>query len=246
MSFNRGGELVTFDMFGVDKVRSSHGVLIGPQGSGKSAALNAIAQAVMAMYRPYLYILDKGGSFRLMGDYFERLGLKVKRLKLTPGARNVHLCPYADSHLIFDEKYNDSYDETDEDEDEDLIEDPEDDEDEDDDDEAKRDPMGEMLSATIIMVTGGKVEQSNLITQTHRTLFEEAITIAATRSLEEQRQTIVSDVCDALAEVVDTADVDLAIKNEMKNYLVALRGWTTGFVGKYSTQWVKPSMIRPM
>ena len=58
ISFNRGGELLTYDMFGADKVRSSHGVLIGPQGSGKSATLNAIAQAVMAVHRPYLFIED--------------------------------------------------------------------------------------------------------------------------------------------------------------------------------------------
>lgn len=228
LSFNRGGELVGFDMFGVDKVRSSHCVLVGPQGSGKSATLNAIAQALMAVHRPRLYILDKGGSFRLMGDYFERNGLKVKRLKLTPGANNVHLCPYADSHLIFEEKYNDNL----------MAESSEDldsvdvDVDEDEDDEATRDPMGEMIAATIIMITGGNVAQSKTITQTHRTLLEQAITDAAKKALEDGRQAITSDVCNALEHVINAADVDLAVKNEMRNFLVALRGWTEGFRGK--------------
>ncbi|PSV28066.1 conjugative transfer ATPase [Photobacterium sp. GB-72] len=231
---NRGGEPQTFDMFGKDKVRSSHGVLIGPQGSGKSATLVSIAEAVMAVYRPRLTILEKGNSFRLLGDYFKRYGLTVQRIALGSKRQRAYFCPYLESHLIFDERYNEQevdWDELDEFDDIDEEENAEDD-----DDSAKREPLTEMLTATIIMVTGGNPEQAKQLTETHKAMFSSAITLAAERSQKLQQQTITSDVCDALSEVIENSQVQESVKAEMRNYLEALNGWTKGDRGRLFNQ----------
>ncbi|EAS62446.1 hypothetical protein VAS14_00216 [Vibrio angustum S14] len=228
---NRGGEPQTFDMFGKDKVRSSHGVLIGPQGSGKSATLVSIAEAVMAVYRPRLTILEKGNSFRLLGDYFKRYGLSVQRIALGSRRQRAYFCPYLESHLIFDERYTEEeieWDEHDEIDEEEL--------EEEDDDSAKREPLTEMLTATIIMVSGGNPELAKQLTETHKAMFSEAITLAAERSLQLKQQTITSDVCTALQEVIERSEVQDSVKAEMRNYLKALDGWTKGDRGRLFNQ----------
>ena len=65
---------------------NAHLFLFGPTGSGKSATLNNILNQVTAIYRPRLFIVEAGNSFGLFGDFAARLGMKVHRVKLAPGA----------------------------------------------------------------------------------------------------------------------------------------------------------------
>ncbi|PSW46875.1 conjugative transfer ATPase [Photobacterium kishitanii] len=229
INVNRGGEPQCFDMFGKDKVRSSHCVLIGPQGSGKSATMVAIAEALMAVHRPRLTIIEKGNSFRVLGEHFARYELNVQRIPLGSRRAAAFFCPYLESNLLFDERYKETDEWLDT-----PDEDDEDDEDsaEDEGDSAKREPMTEMLTATIIMITGGEPAQAKLVTETHKALLQEAIEIAARNSLKLGQQTITSDVCNALESVIDESNVQEVVKDQMRNYLKALTSWTTGDRGR--------------
>src|SRR6202030_86469 len=48
------------------------------------------------IYRPRSFIIEAGNSFGLFGDFAQRLGLKVHRVKLAPGS-GVSLAPFADA-----------------------------------------------------------------------------------------------------------------------------------------------------
>ena len=51
---------------------------------------------VMAVHRPRVFIIEAGGSFSLLGQYFASLGLAVNQVTLRPGV-DVSLPPFADA-----------------------------------------------------------------------------------------------------------------------------------------------------
>lgn len=223
INWNRGGEPLTFDMFGEDRVRSAHGVLIGPQGSGKSATMNQIAAATMAMSRPRMFIIDKGGSFSLLGEYFSRFGLKVNSLKIGPRMKN-SLCPFLDSHLIFDqEDESHIFDRLDE-----LEEEYEDD----DDDMFERDVMGEMITSLKIMVSGGQQSVYEKINPTETAYLRSAITSAAQRCLDEGRKCLTEDVQAALRDISKSSEVSDKYQERLMDFVVAMDTFTTGLEGR--------------
>ncbi|WP_259638866.1 hypothetical protein, partial [Pseudomonas savastanoi] len=67
-----------------------------PTGSGKSATANNLLMQLIAIYRPRLFIIEAGNSFGLLGDFAQKLGLTVNRLKLAPGS-GVSLAPFTDA-----------------------------------------------------------------------------------------------------------------------------------------------------
>ncbi|MGJ8500943.1 hypothetical protein, partial [Glaesserella parasuis] len=75
---------------------NAHLFFFGPTGSGKSATLNNILNQVTAIYRPRLFIVESGNSFGLFGEFAERLGLTVHRVRLALGS-GVSLAPFADA-----------------------------------------------------------------------------------------------------------------------------------------------------
>lgn len=198
--WNRGGEPLTFDMFGKDRVRAAHGVVIGPQGSGKSASLNYMAASVMAVHRPRLFILDKGGSFELLSEYFAQYGLTVNYMRINKFA-NFSLCPFLDAGEVVKQmqeakakaKENavkqSSAGESQEDEDE---------------DDATRDPLGEMEQSLYIMVTGGNMEAYEKLTQLDKSLMRGAIMAAGIKSLRANKKTLTQDVRDAMLDIAAT------------------------------------------
>ena len=82
--FNRGGEPVQFDPI-ADRKSNAHMLILGPTGSGKSALLVYDLLMVMAVHRPRVFIIEAGGSFSLLGQYFASLGLAVNQVTLRPG-----------------------------------------------------------------------------------------------------------------------------------------------------------------
>jgi hypothetical protein len=84
--FNRVGGPLLFDPVR-DRTRVAHGLLFGPTGSGKSATINYMVMHDMAIYRPRVFIIEKGGSFDLLAQYFAATGLSVNRIKFTPNHR---------------------------------------------------------------------------------------------------------------------------------------------------------------
>lgn len=227
INWNRGGEPLTFDIFGDDRVRSSHGLLVGPQGSGKSATLNQIAAATMAMSRPRMFIIDKGGSFALLGEYFSRFGLTVNSLKIGPRMRN-SLCPFLDSHLIFEQDDPNTFGRLDELRPEEIDAHYEDD----DDDMFERDVMGEMVTSLKIMVSGGQQKVFDSITQTEVSYLRNAITLAAETCRDAGRKCLTEDVQAALQAISQGSETSDKHQERLMDFTVAMGTFTQGLEGR--------------
>uniref|UniRef100_UPI0026340C6F conjugative transfer ATPase n=1 Tax=uncultured Kiloniella sp. TaxID=1133091 RepID=UPI0026340C6F len=185
--FNRGGEPLTFDPLNkLDRAKNAFGLVLGPPGSGKSALMVYILLQVAAIYGARIYIIEKGGSFKLLGDYCRYFGLSVNQVTLHP-KEDVSLPPFADAYemlkreraqqALFDEDASlDASDSSDDDE--------------------ERDLLGEMELKARIMITGGDSKEEAVMTRADRLTIRRAIILAA-----EEKQTAGS------REIVLTEDV---------------------------------------
>jgi len=192
--FNRGGGTVAFDPLNRrDRQMNAHLFLFGPTGSGKSATLNNILNQLVAIYRPRLFIVEAGNSFGLFGEFAQRLGLTVHRVKLAPGA-GVSLAPFADAWRLVDTPSQvrtldaDALDEEQE---------PEDASGESDE---QRDVLGELEITARLMITGGEDKEEARMTRADRSLIRQCILDAAHRCAPEKRTVLTEDVRNALRE----------------------------------------------
>ena len=168
--FNRGGEPLTFDPLNkLDRAKNAFGLVLGPPGSGKSALMVYILLQVAAIYGARIYIIEKGGSFKLLGDYCRYFGLSVNQVTLHP-KEDVSLPPFADAYemlkreraqqALFDEGASlDASDNSDDDE--------------------ERDLLGEMELKARIMITGGDSKEEAVMTRADRLTIRRAIILAA-------------------------------------------------------------------
>lgn len=198
--WNRGGEPLWIDPLNPkDRKKNAHLLTLGPTGAGKSATLNFLALFQMAIHRPRLTIADAGKSFQLLKDYFESMGLTTHYVELTPH-NDISLPPFAmggalarDPDIIaafvaaraspagarkLEEKIEQSLEEP-------LNPvagtlEPE----EPDEDDEKRDYLGEMTIAAIMMITGGEQREIERMTRADRYVVSLAI---ITASMEAQR-----------------------------------------------------------
>lgn len=192
--FNRGGGAITFDPLNrLDRQMNAHLFLFGPTGSGKSATLNNILNQVTAIYRPRMFIVEAGNSFGLFGDFAARLGLRVHRVKLAPGA-GVSLAPFADAHrLVETPSQVQTLDADDLDEDRDETTQAAD-------ADEQRDVLGELEITARLMITGGEDKEEARMTRADRSLIRQCILDAAQRCVGEKRTVLTRDVRDALRE----------------------------------------------
>lgn len=189
--FHRGGGTITVDPLNrLDRQMNAHLFLFGPTGSGKSATLNNLLVQVTAIYRPRLVIVEAGNSFGLFGDFAQRLGLTVHRVRLSPGS-GVSLAPFADAHRLVDTPSDvqtldvDALDEP-------TTGAPEGDE--------QRDVLGELEITARLMITGGEDKEEARMTRADRSLIRQCILDAAHRCANEHRPVLTRDVRDALRE----------------------------------------------
>ncbi|WP_197471074.1 conjugative transfer ATPase [Azotobacter vinelandii] len=204
--FNRGGETLDFDPLNLsDRQANAHMLIFGPTGAGKSASLNGILGQVMAVRRPRLFVIEKGNSFGLLGQYFERYGLTVNRVRLAPGS-GVCLPPFAESHRLLqkDELLRkalaDIDDATSFTEQPAAIELEEEDKEE-------RNILGEMEITARLMITGGDPKEEALFRRSDQRLVRDAIFIAARKCAEEQRQCLTEDIRAAFQQIANAPDV---------------------------------------
>lgn len=168
--FNRGGEPLTFDPLNkLDRAKNAFGLVLGPPGSGKSALMVYVLLQVVAIYGARIYVIEKGGSFKLFGDYCKYFGLSVNQVTLHP-KEDVSLPPFADAYEMLKREIaqqasfdgdrsldaSDGSDETEE-----------------------RDLLGEMELKARIMITGGDIKEEALMTRADRLTIRKAIIIAA-------------------------------------------------------------------
>jgi conjugative transfer ATPase len=192
--FNRGGGTITFDPLNrKDRQMNAHLFLFGPTGSGKSATLNNILNQVIAIYRPRLFIVEAGNSFGLFGDFAQRLGLTVHRVKLAPGA-GVSLAPFSDAWRLVDTPGEVSTLDADALDDDVANAVPGTEE------EEQRDVLGELEITARLMITGGEDKEEARMTRADRSLIRQCILDAARHCVRDERTVLTEDVRDALRE----------------------------------------------
>ncbi|CAM8819982.1 conjugative transfer ATPase [Burkholderia pseudomallei] len=189
--FHRGGGTITFDPLNrLDRQMNAHLFLFGPTGSGKSATLNNLLVQITAIYRPRLFIVEAGNSFGLFGDFAQRLGLTVHRVRLSPGS-GVSLAPFADAYRLVDTPSDvqtldvDALDEP-------AAGAPDGDE--------QRDVLGELEITARLMITGGEDKEEARMTRADRSLIRQCILDAAHHCARERRAVLTRDVREALRE----------------------------------------------
>ncbi|MAZ86148.1 MAG: conjugative transfer ATPase [Cellvibrionaceae bacterium] len=174
--FNRGGEPLTFDPLNkLDRAKNAFGLVLGPPGSGKSALMVYILLQVAATYGARIYIIEKGGSFKLLGDYCRYFGLSVNQVTLHP-KEDVSLPPFADAYEMLkrERAQQASFDEEPS-----AYEDASLDASDNSDDDEERDLLGEMELKARIMITGGDSKEEAVMTRADRLTIRRAIILAA-------------------------------------------------------------------
>ncbi|WP_339671709.1 conjugative transfer ATPase [Dasania marina] len=174
--FNRGGEPLTFDPLNkLDRAKNAFGLVLGPPGSGKSALMVYVLLQVVAIYGARIYIIEKGGSYKLFGDYCKYFGLSVNQVTLHP-KEDVSLPPFADAYEMLKREIAQkaSFDEEPSAYEEQSL-----DASDSSDDDEERDLLGEMELKARIMITGGDSKEEALMTRADRLTIRKAIIIAA-------------------------------------------------------------------
>jgi len=177
--FNRGAEDFSFDIL-KDRSSNAFGAILGPPGSGKSALLVFMIWMWAAIARPRFFILEKGDSFKLLGQYLEKKGMSVNRVALKPNAK-VSLPPFANAIKMIEEEEGNfgnvlpevSASELDKEDYKQPF--TADDANEDD----MRDYLGEMELLARVMITSGEAREEYDLRTEHKVAIRQAIKNAA-------------------------------------------------------------------
>lgn len=228
--FNRIGEPMMFDPV-KDRTRVAHGLIFGPTGSGKSATINYMVLHEMAVFKPRIFIIEKGDSFGLLGDYLESTGLSVNQVKFSPKT-DISLPPYANAFAALEQAEideqtleaaltitaDDSFGEQGVDEIDDEM----------------RDYLGEMELITRMMITGADARREAEFELPDKQLVRRAI-LDATRRQRDQGQNYVlpSHVVTMLREYGKNPDLTEKRQERIQFMADALAYWTEGLHGKF-------------
>ncbi len=170
--FNRGAEPLVFDpLHSEDRKKNGHMLILGPTGAGKSAMLVYLLQQMMARQKPRIFLIEAGGSFKLLGEHFADLGLSVDQITLQANA-DVSLPPFQDAiHLL--ETETSGHEDTEE--------------------AVARDRLGEMEIIARVMVTGGDAKESERLTRSDLMLIRNAILNAARTAKNNKKQEVLTE-----------------------------------------------------
>jgi conjugative transfer ATPase len=228
--FNRIGGPLMFDPI-LDKARVAHSLIFGPTGSGKSATIIYMVMHYMAMYMPRTFIIEKGDSFGLLGQYFESMGLSVNRVKFTPST-NISLPPYAKAFDALEqaEKNQEAMDRAllmsadDAFEGDHLVDDVDDD---------MRDYLGEMELVTRMMITGADIKKEQAFEQPDKLVVRQAILEATRRQRDAAKAYVIpSNVVDAMRDIAGDQASEKR-KEQIFSMADSLQYWTEGLHGKF-------------
>jgi len=188
--FNRGGAPLTVDPLNkLDRQMNAHLFVFGPTGAGKSASLNNLVNQLIAVYRPRLFIVEAGNSFGLTGDFAQRLGLSVNRIKLSPGS-GVSLAPFADAARLVESQNQVKILDAEDLESSDAHLNSEEDD--------QRDILGELEIVARLMITGGEEKEDARLTRADRSAIRHCILDAAEICVGEKRVVLTEDVRNSL------------------------------------------------
>lgn len=228
--FDRLGNPIIFDPLSSDRARVAHLFMGGTSGSGKSANLNYILWSLYCIHRPRQFIVDYGGSYRLLAEYLTSLGVKVKYRKCEP-SDPAQFALYGEAIQYLEEEKRKAAAFT-----------VDKDEDEEDDDEEDQDFLTQAAFVTKLMVSGGDEKAFNNITNAHNAIIKQAIVVAAKKRFKskEHTQLLPKDVSDALRERAEIEEIEIR-KIEFLEMSDAILHYTMGFYGKMFNQYVEPA-----
>jgi len=155
--------------------------------------LDNILNQITAIYRPRLFIVESGNSFGLFGEFAQRLGLSVHRVRLAPSA-GVSLAPFADAWrlVVTPSKVHtlevDALEETASEGNADANGDE------------QRDVLGELEITARLMITGGEDKEELRMTRADRSLIRQCILDAARECVAHERTVLTQDVRNALRQ----------------------------------------------
>ncbi|MEW8139163.1 MAG: conjugative transfer ATPase [Candidatus Thiodiazotropha endolucinida] len=228
--FNRVGGPLMIDPVN-DRARVAHRLLFGPTGAGKSAMINYMVMHDMAIYKPRTFIIEKGDSFGLLGQYFESHGLKVNRVKFTP-TTDIALPPYAMAFEALDQaeknqaamdrallmSADDAFDK------EGQVEDVDGD---------MRDYLGEMELITRMMITGADIKREAAFDQPDKLVVRQAILEATRRQRDAGKSYVIpSNVVEALRDIAGDQGSEKR-REQIMAMADSLQYWTEGLHGKF-------------
>ena len=225
--FNRGGEPLSFDPLNKnDRAKNAFGLVLGPPGSGKSALMVYILLQVAAIYGARIYVIEKGGSFKLFGDYCKYFGLSVNQVTLHP-KEDVSLPPFSDAYEMLEREAakqrilnsEASLDASDSDDEEDE----------------ERDLLGEMELKARIMITGGDSKEEALMSRADRLTIRQAIIKAAQDKLASGSNEIVltEDVVAALNQISLEEESTPKRRERAKDMADAMALYCSGTAGHF-------------
>lgn len=225
--FNRGGEPLTFDPLNkADRAKNAFGLVLGPPGSGKSALMVYILLQVAAIYGARIYVIEKGGSFKLFGDYCKYFGLSVNQVTLHP-KEDVSLPPFSDAYEMLEREAAKQRTQN--------SEASLDASDNDDEDDEERDLLGEMELKARIMITGGDSKEEALMSRADRLTIRQAIIKAAQNKLASGSKGIVltEDVVAALNQIALEEDSTPKRRERAKDMADAMALYCSGTAGHF-------------
>lgn len=239
--FNRGAEPLTVDPLNKkDRSKNAFGLVLGPPGSGKSSLMVYLLLLITAIYKARVYIVEKGGSFSLYGDYCKHFGLSVNHVQLHP-KHDVSLPPFSDAFLML-EKEEAKKNRVNGDVDEASI-----DMSDNSDDEEERDYLGEMELKARVMITGGDEKEEDAMTRADRLTIRKAIVLAAKtkkaamedaekndqRLQECDKQVLTEDVVTALNIFAEDKSLAAKRRERAKEMADSLELYCSGTAGQF-------------
>lgn len=237
--FNRGAEDFSFDIL-KDRSSNAFGAILGPPGSGKSALLVFMIWMWAAIARPRFFILEKGDSFKLLGQYLEKKGMSVNRVALKPNAK-VSLPPFANAIKMIEEEegnfgnVNSDVSPGEIDKEDYSLEFSEESSNEDD----MRDYLGEMELLARVMITSGEAREEYDLRTEHKVAIRQAIKSAAIARIEdiknnpniaENDKTVRPEhVVKELYKISDEAPVGSSEKDKLRSMAKSMSRYLDGF-----------------
>lgn len=248
--YNRGAEPLTFDPLNkLDRSKNAFGLVLGPPGSGKSSLMVYLLLQITAIYKARIYIVEKGGSFSLFGDYCQHFGLSVNQVTLNP-KNDISLPPFGDAFLMLEnEAAKQRLDEASEDDGslDGSLDSSLDNSDSSDDEEDERDYLGEMELKARVMITGGDVKEEAQMTRADRLSIRKAIVNAAKAKKAEidtakqqgtplnarQQQVMTEDVVNALLDLAKDNTVTDKRRERARDMGDAMALYCSGTAGRF-------------
>jgi conjugative transfer ATPase len=185
------------------------------------------------VHRPRIFIIEAGGSFSLLGQYFASHGLAVNQVTLNPGAP-VSLPPFAEALRLLEKNARVP-----------LAADPdglaEEHEAMEDAEGTGRDLLGEMEIAARLMITGGDEREDARMTRADRLLIRNAILGAAKTVAGAGRdQVLTRDVVTALTAIGGDSDLPEHRRNRALEMGDGLALLCSGLAGHFFDRPGKP------